>query len=75
MKFSLLINMKMPTKLAFSYLLAEKFSCSAMFSKKFAVVSNLKFVSRTNFMLSRVSHEKSFVTSGPDVTMGMDALL
>ena len=66
MQFSLLINMKMPT--IFSYLLAEKFSCSAMFSKKeFAIVSNLKFISRTNFMLSSVEHEKSFITSGPDL--------
>ena len=40
-------------KLAFSYLLAEKFSCLAMFSKKeFAIVSILRFISRTNFMLS-----------------------
>ena len=68
MKFSLLINMKMPTKvgififisreifmlkLAFSYLLAEKISCSAMFSnKEFAIVSYLRFISMTNFMLS-----------------------
>ena len=55
MKFSLLIKMKMPTvvgKLAFSYLLAEKFSCSAVFSKKIiAIVSNLRFI-RTDFMLS-----------------------
>ena len=37
----------------FSYLLAEKFSCSIMFSKKeFAIVSNLRFISKTNFMLS-----------------------
>ena len=40
-------------ELAFSYLLAEKFSCSAMFSKKaFAIVSILMFISKTNFMLS-----------------------
>ena len=59
MKFSLLINMKMPTKLEFSYLLAEKFSCSAMFSKKeFVIVSNLRFISRTNLMLSWVEHVK-----------------
>ena len=45
MKFSLLINMKMPT--------IVKFSCSAMDSKKdFAIVSNLGFISKTNFMLS-----------------------
>ena len=37
----------------FSYLLAEKFSCSAMFSKKeFGIVSNLRFMSMKNFMLS-----------------------
>ena len=53
-------------KLAFSYLLAEKFSCSAMFSKtEFAIISNSRFISRTNFMLSWVEHEKSFMTSGP----------
>ena len=46
--------MKMPT-----YLLAQKFSGSAIFNKKeFAVVSNLRFISRTNFMLSWVEHEK-----------------
>ena len=34
----------------FSYLLEEKMSCSVMFSKKeFAIVSNLRFISRTNF--------------------------
>ena len=39
--------------LVFSYLLVEKFSCSAMFSKReFAIFSNLRFISRTNFMLS-----------------------
>ena len=41
------------------YLLSENFPCSAMYSKKeFAIVSNVKFISRTNFMLSRVEHEK-----------------
>ena len=51
--FFLLINMKMPTMLAFSYLLAEKCSCSAMFSKKkLAIVSNLRFISMKNFRLS-----------------------
>ena len=63
MKFSLLINMKMPT----TYLLAEKFSCSDMFTKKdSATVSNLRFISRTNFMLSWVEQEKkSFTISAP----------
>ena len=38
----------------------KTFLCSAIFSKKeFAVVSNLRFISRTNFMLSRVEHEKA----------------
>ena len=38
-----------------------------MFSKKeFAIVSNLRFISMKNFMLSSVEHEKSFITSGPD---------
>ena len=50
-----------------AYLLAEKFSCSAMFSKKeFAVISNLRFISRTKFMLNWVEHEKSFITLWPD---------
>ena len=65
MKISLLI-MKY-VKLAFSYLLAENFWCSAMFSKKeFAINSNLKFISRTNFTLSWGEHEKDFITKGPD---------
>ena len=34
MKFSLQISMKMPRRVGISYLLAEKFSCSTMFSKK-----------------------------------------
>ena len=51
---------------AFSYLLAEESSCLAMFSKtEFKIVSNLRFISRTNFMLSWVEHEKSFITSRP----------
>ena len=42
MKFSLLINMKMPT-----------------------IVGIFILISRGNFMLSRVEHEKSFITSKP----------
>ena len=49
MKFSLLINIL----LAFSYLLAEKISYSAILSKKeFAIVNNLRLFIRINFMLS-----------------------
>ena len=63
MKFSLLINMKMPTIVGI-FILAEKFSCSAMFNKKeFGIVSYLRFVSMKNFMLSRVEHY--FITSRP----------
>ena len=37
-----------------------------MFSKKeFAVVNNLRFISWTNFMLSRVEYEKCFITLEP----------
>ena len=51
----------------FSYLLAEKISHSAMFSnKEFAFVSYLRFISMTNFMLSRVEHKKIIITLGPD---------
>ena len=38
------------------------FSCSAMFSKK--KNCSLRYISRTNFMLSWVEHEKSFITRG-----------
>ena len=48
------------------------FSCSAMFSKKeFTIVSNLRFISRTNFMLSWVEHENFFITSGPGDPWGI----
>ena len=40
-----------------------------MFSKKeFAIVGNLRFISRKNFMLNSVEHDKSFITSGPGIT-------
>ena len=39
-------------------------SCSAIFNKKKTViVSNLRFISRINFMTSWVEHEKSFITT------------
>ena len=50
-------------KLAFSYLLAEKVSCSDKCNKKeCAIVSNLRFISKTNFILIWVGHEKRFIT-------------
>ena len=67
MKFSLLINMKMPMIVGIFKFISREFSCSAMFSKtEFAVVSNLRFFSRTNTMLSWVEQEKSFITLGPE---------
>ena len=70
MKFSLLIDMKMPT---ISYLLAEKFSCSAMFSKKeFAIVSSFRLISRANFVLSWIEHEKKFYNLGAGVLFAID---
>ena len=70
MKFSLLINMKMPTIVSIFIFISREISCSAMFSKKeVANVSNSRFNSRTNFMLSRVEHEKCFITSGPGLVL------
>ena len=33
------------------------------------IVGMLTFMSRINFVFSRVEHEKSFITSWPDVTV------
>ena len=42
-----------------------------MFSKKeIAIVSNLRCISKTNFILSWIEHEKSFITLRPDYTDG-----
>ena len=52
----------------FSLLAEKSFSCSAIFNKKeLAVVSNLKFISKTNIMVSRVELGKRFITSGPGI--------
>ena len=74
MKFSLLINMKMAAIAGiFSYLLAAKFSCSAMSVRKgFAIVSSLRFISRTNFKLGLVQHKKRFITSGRKLNKGKE---
>ena len=67
MKFILLIN----TEIAKSM----KISCLNHKSQLFILLINVKmptivgiltFMSRINFMLSRVENEKSFITSGPD---------
>ena len=66
MKFSLLINMIMPTIVGIFIFISREISWSAMFSKKeFAIISNLRFISWTNFMLSWVEHEKIY-NFGPD---------
>ena len=57
MKFSLLINMKMPTIVGiFIFITRENFML---------IVGTFIFISRENFILSGVEHEKSFMTSGP----------
>ena len=43
------------------HIYAETFSCSTMLSKKFAITSNWRFISRTDLMLSWVSHEKKLL--------------
>ena len=66
MKFSLLINMKMPTIVGiFIFISREIFMLSMLSKKEFSSVTNLRFISRPNFMLSWVVHEKSFITPGP----------
>ena len=68
MKFSLLINMKMPTIVG---IFSAKHDFSAeheIFSanKYETIVGIFIFISRENFMLSWVEHEKKgFITSGP----------
>ena len=67
MKFSLLINMKMPTRVGiFIFISREMFMLSYVKKKELAIVRNLRFISRKKFMLSRVEHETSFITSRPD---------
>ena len=66
MKFSLLINVKMPKIVGIFILISrEIFMPSYVSKKEFAIVCNLRFISGTNFMLSLVEHEKSLKTSGP----------
>ena len=66
MKFSLLINLKLLT-IANSFLLNidehENFFANMKIP---TIVGIFIFISRENFMLSWVEHEKCFITSGPD---------
>ena len=53
MKFSLLINRKMPTTVGiFLFISRENFMLSKVSKKEFVIVNNLGFISRTNFMLT-----------------------
>ena len=57
--FSLLINMKLPKIVRIIIFITEKFSCSAMLSKKeFAIVRNLRFISRTISCSAELSTKK-----------------
>ena len=65
MKFSLRINIKMPTIVGMFIFISTEIYCSAMFSKEeLTSVSSLRFISRTNFMLSQVEHETKFYNPG-----------
>ena len=53
MKFSLLINMKMPTIVGiFIFISSEIFMLSYVLQERIGIVGNLRFISRINFMLS-----------------------
>ena len=63
MKFVLLINLKLLTIANFFLInIAEHENFSA---NKYENANFFIFISRENFMLSRVEHEKSFITLGP----------
>ena len=64
LKFSLLINMEMPTIVAM-FCKKEFVIVCDLRVKEFAIVSNLRFICGTNFMFSRVEPEKSLITPGP----------
>ena len=62
MKFSLQINKKMPTIIGvFIFASRENFHAQLCLARKNLqwLVSNLRFISRTNFMLRWIEHEKS----------------
>ena len=64
MKFSLRINMKMPTVVGiFIFICRENFHAQLGLPRKNLQLL-LRFICRTNLMLSRVEHEKSFLDSG-----------
>ena len=67
MKFVQLINLKLLI-IANSFLLnIADHEISLLINMKMpTIVGIIIFISRENFMLSLVKHERSFITSGPD---------
>ena len=58
-------NRKMPTIAGIFIFIIRENSCSAtLIKKEYANVNDLRIIIRTNFMLSWIEHEKSFMTSG-----------
>ena len=62
MKFSLLMNMKIIG--IFIFISRDIFLLSHVYQKRIATDSNLRFIGRTNFMLSLVEYEKKFYNIG-----------
>ena len=65
MKIQLLIKLKIPTKTFPALSLSDVVFIMLINVKMPTIVGILTFMSRIKFMLSRVEHEKSFITSGP----------
>ena len=67
MKFTMLINIKMPTIVGILTFISMTNITSERLKARyfFLLIGILVFMSSLNFMLSCVEHEKSFVTSGP----------
>ena len=67
MKFHLVIKIKIPTIKSFLHAEHERSLKKLSFFFFFFFFFFLRFISKINFMLSWVEHEKSFITSGPDL--------
>ena len=68
MNFFLLLNVKMPTIVGILTFMSGKNSILGLSEpKKDKYLDICTLMSIYNFMLSRVEHEKSFITSGPEV--------
>ena len=69
-KFQLLIKIKIPTnkKKNLALSLSDVVFIMLINVKMPTIVGILTFMSRINFVLSRVEHGKSFITSGPELS-------